>query len=216
MKSALKSPRTTVRRLPKRGAYDFDTIAAILDAGFLAHVGFVADGQPYVIPTAYGRDGHTLYVHGSAVSRTLRTLGTGVPLCLTATQLDGLVLARSGFHSSMNYRSVVVLGTARVVSGDEKLHALAVISDQILPGRWVEIRAPTRKELNATTVLALPIDEASAKLRTGQPVDDAEDYDLPVWAGVLPLSLTAGTPIPDPRLPDDVPLPPYLTHYRKA
>jgi nitroimidazol reductase NimA-like FMN-containing flavoprotein (pyridoxamine 5'-phosphate oxidase superfamily) len=136
----LKTPRTTVRRLPKRGHNDFDTIAAILDAGFLCNLGFVANGQPYVIPTGYGRDGRVLYVHGSALSRTLRTLAEGVPLCLTVTHIDGLVLARSGFHSSMNYRSVVVLGTARLVTGEEKLHALEVISEQILPGRWAEIR----------------------------------------------------------------------------
>jgi hypothetical protein len=210
----LKTPRTTVRRLPKRGHYDFDTVAAILDAGFLCHVGFVADGQPYVIPTGYGRDGRTLYVHGSAVSRTLRTLAEGVPLCLTVTHLDGLVLARSGFHSSMNYRSVVVLGTARVVTGEEKLHALAVISEQILPGRWAEIRLPTRKELNATAVLALPIEEASAKVRTGPPADDEADYALPVWAGVLPLSLRAGRPEPDARLPQDTPVPAYMRRRR--
>lgn len=213
MSKTLKTTRTTVRRLPKRAAYDFDTIAAILDAGFLCHVGFVADGQPYVIPTAYGRDGHTLYLHGSAVSRTLRELATAIPMCLTVTHLDGLVLARSGFHSSMNYRSVVILGSAREVERDEKAHALAVISEQILPGRWAEIRGPTRKELNATAVLALPIDEASAKVRTGPPADDEEDYAMPIWAGVLPLSLGAGPPIPDPRLPEGVPVPAYLKRY---
>lgn len=209
----LKTPRTTVKRLPKRASYDFDQVAAILDAGFLCHVGIVVDGQPFVIPTGFGRDGETLYFHGSSVSRTLRQAAEGVPMCLTVTHLDGLVLARSGFHSSMNYRSVVVLGSARKVEGDEKLHALEVISEQILKGRWAQIRGPSRKELNGTTVLALPITEASAKVRTGPPVDDEEDFALPVWAGVLPLSMKAGTPLPDERLPDTIKPPAYL---RKA
>ena len=173
---ALKTPRTTVRRLPKRAAYDFETLAGILDASFLCHVGYVLEGQPYVIPTAFGREERTLYLHGSAVSRTLKTLAGGVPLCLTVTLLDGLVLARSGFHSSMNYRSAVVLGTAVPVEGPEKAHALAVISDQIMRGRWEEIRGPSRKELNGTAVLKMTIDEASAKIRTGPPVDDEDDY----------------------------------------
>ena len=213
---ALKTPRTTVRRLPKRAAYDFETLAGILDASFLCHVGYVLDGQPYVIPTAFGREERTLYLHGSAVSRTLKTLAGGVPLCLTVTHLDGLVLARSGFHSSMNYRSAVVLGTAVPVEGPEKVHALAVISDQIMRGRWEEIRGPSRKELNGTAVLKMTIDEASAKIRTGPPVDDEDDYALPVWAGVLPLSLVAGKPIPDERLPAEVPLPAYVKKYRKG
>lgn len=213
---ALKTPRTTVRRLPKRAAYDFETLAGILDASFLCHVGYVLDGQPYVIPTAFGREERTLYLHGSAVSRTLKTLAGGVPLCLTVTHLDGLVLARSGFHSSMNYRSAVVLGTAVPVEGPEKVHALAVISDQIMRGRWEEIRGPSRKELNGTAVLKMAIDEASAKIRTGPPVDDEDDYALPVWAGVLPLSLVAGKPIPDERLPAEVPLPAYVKKYRKG
>ena len=212
---SLKTPRTTVKRLPKRAAYNFDTVVAILDAGFLCHIGFVADGQPYVIPTGFGRDGKTLYFHGSSVSRTLKTLADGVPMCLTVTHLDGLVLARSGFHSSMNYRSVVVLGKARTVDNrEEKLHALEVISEQILKGRWAEIRGPSRKELNGTTVLALPIDEASAKIRTGPPIDDEEDYALPVWAGVLPLKVKAGTPLPDDRLPTTIQPPKYMKKAR--
>lgn len=210
----LKTPRTTVKRLPKRAHYDTETVHAILDAAFICHVGFVADGQPYVIPTGFGRDGDKLYIHGSAVSRTLKTLGSGVPMCLTVTLLDGLVLARSGFHSSMNYRSVVVLGTAHPVEGHEKGHALAVISDQILKGRWDEIRGPSRKELNGTTVLALPLKEASAKVRTGGPIDDEEDYAMPIWAGVVPLQMKAGTPIPDERLPDSIPVPPYVKRRR--
>ena len=209
----LKTRRTTVKRLPRRARYDFDTIAAILDAGFLCHIGFMAEGQPFVIPTGFGRDGETLYFHGSSVSRTLKQVADGVPMCLTVTHLDGLVLARSGFHSSMNYRSVVVLGAARKVEGDEKLHALEVISEQILKGRWAQIRGPSRKELNGTTVLALPIGEASAKVRTGPPVDDEEDYAMPVWAGVLPLAMKAGQPIADDRLPDTIKPPGY---FRKA
>ena len=211
----LKTARTTVKRLPKRASYDFDTVAAILDAGFLCHVGFVADGQPYVIPTGFGRDGKTLYFHGSSVSRTLKTLADGVPMCLTVTHLDGLVLARSGFHSSMNYRAVVVLGKARTIDDrEEKLHALEVISEQILAGRWAEIRGPSRKELNGTTVLALPIEEASAKIRTGPPIDDEEDYAMPVWAGVLPLKVKPGTPLPDDRLPATIEPPKYLKKAR--
>ncbi|MEI7970156.1 MAG: pyridoxamine 5'-phosphate oxidase family protein [Betaproteobacteria bacterium] len=213
---SLKTPRTTVRRLPRRAAYDEETVYAILDAGFLCHVGYAIEGQPFVIPTAYGRDGDALYVHGSAVSRTLRELGAGIPVCLTVTHLDGLVLARSGFHSSMNYRSVVVLGHAMVVDGTEKLRALEIISDQILPGRWAEIRGPSRKELNATSVLRITISEASAKVRTGPPVDDEPDYERPVWAGVLPLSLVAGKPVPDARLPEGVPVPPTLRKRRRA
>lgn len=212
---SLKSARTTVRRLPRRAAYDRDGVHAILDAGFICHLGHVVAGQPFVIPTAYGRDGDVIYVHGSAVSRTLKNLAEGVPMCLTVTHLDGLVLARSGFHSSMNYRSVVVLGSAVLVEGDEKVHALRVISEQILKGRWDEIRGPSRKELRATTVLRLPIDEASAKVRTGPPMDDEADYALPVWAGVLPLSMRAGPPEPDPRLPADTPLPAYLRRRRR-
>jgi hypothetical protein len=212
---SLKSPRSTVRRLPRRAAYDRDTVHAILDAGFICHLGHVVEGQPFVIPTAYGRDADVIYVHGSAVSRTLKNLAEGVPLCLTVTHLDGLVLARSGFHSSMNYRSVVVLGSAVLVDGEEKVHALRVISEQILKGRWDEIRGPSRKELRATTVLRLPITEASAKVRTGPPMDDEADYALPVWAGVLPLSLRSGPAEPDPRLPPDTPLPAYLRRRRR-
>jgi nitroimidazol reductase NimA-like FMN-containing flavoprotein (pyridoxamine 5'-phosphate oxidase superfamily) len=210
----LKSPRTTVKRLPKRGHYDVETVHAILDSAFICHVGFVANGQPFVIPTGFGRDGDTLYIHGSAVSRTLKSLAGGIPMCLTVTILDGLVLARSGFHSSMNYRSVVVLGNAKPVAPEKKEHALVVISENILKGRWDEIRRPTRKELNGTLVLELPIEEASAKIRTGGPIDDEEDYAMPVWAGVVPLALKAGKPIPDERLPDTIPVPGYVKRRR--
>jgi nitroimidazol reductase NimA-like FMN-containing flavoprotein (pyridoxamine 5'-phosphate oxidase superfamily) len=192
----------TVRRLPERGAYDEATIFSILDEGLVAHLGFASeDHQPYVIPTIYGRDGRTLFVHGSAASRLLRTLGAGAPMCLTVTLLDGLVLARSGFHHSMNYRSVVVLGTARVVEDrEEKVRALDTIVNHVIHGRTSEVRGPSEIELKATTVLALPIDEASAKIRTGPPKDDEGDYSWPCWAGVLPLSLRAGAPVADEKL----------------
>jgi len=209
--------RTQVMRLPKRGDYSQETIYSILDAGFLCHVGFVVDGQPFVIPTGYGRSGSTLYVHGSAASRMLRTLAEGVDVCVTVTLLDGLVLARAAFHHSMNYRSVVLLGKATLVeSAEEKTEALRVISEQIVPGRWNDVRWPTEQELKATKVLALPISEASAKVRTGPPLDDEEDYALPIWAGVLPLSVRAEQPLPDPRLAAEVTaVPEYLLHYGK-
>lgn len=210
---SLKTPRTRLQRLPKRGAHDFATIAAILDAGFFCHVGFVAGGQPYVIPTGYGRKGRTLYIHGSFASRMLKELATGIPLCLTVTLVDGLVLARSGFHSSVNYRSVVVLGAAKPVEGAEKSAALEIISEHILPGRWADIRWPNRKELKATTVLKLKIDEASAKIRTGPPLDDEEDYALACWAGVVPLQFVPGAPIADPRLPASTPVPDYARKF---
>ncbi len=195
------SQRTQVRRLPERGAYDPAVIHAILDAAFLCHVGFVHDGAPVVIPTGYGRRGDNLYLHGSSASRMLRTLRTGVDVCCTVTLLDGLVLARSVFHHSMNYRSVVVFGRATAVEDPaEKLAALAVISNQIAPGRWDAARHPNPQELKATLVLKLPLAEASAKIRTGPPKDEAEDYALPVWAGVIPARLAFGEPEPDARL----------------
>jgi len=206
--------RTQVKRLPKRGHYDRETVYAILDAGFVCHVGFNADGQPYVIPTNYGRAGDTLYLHGSAVSRMLRTLSGGVPVCVTVTHVDGLVLARSAFHHSVNYRSVVILGTALLVEDPaEKMEALRVFTEHVLMGRWDDIRQPTEQELKGTMVLALPLEEVSAKVRTGGPVDDEADYALPVWAGVLPLETVAQPPQPDARLKADTPLPAYLEHY---
>jgi uncharacterized protein len=209
--------RTQVIRLPKRGDYSQETIYSILDAGFLCHIGFVVDGQPFVIPTGYGRSGDTLYVHGSAASRMLRTLSEGVEVCVTVTLLDGLVMARSAFHHSMNYRSVVIFGTATLVeSAEEKTEALRAISEQIVPGRWNDVRWPTEQELKATKVLALPISEASAKVRTGPPLDDEEDYAMNVWAGILPLRVHAEEPVPDPRLPSEVTaVPDYLLHYSK-
>jgi uncharacterized protein len=197
------SPRTTLKRLPQRGRFDRETVNAILDEALVCHVGFVADGQPFVIPTIHGRSEDRLYVHGSAASRMLKTLKGGVPVCVTATLVDGLVMARSAFHHSMNYRSVVVLGRAEAVEdAQEKWGALHTIVEHVTPGRWVEVRPPTDKEMAATLVLRLPIEEASAKVRTGPPVDDEEDYALEVWAGILPLRLVPGTPLPDPRVPE--------------
>ena len=213
----MKTSRTTVKRIPKRGAYDRDTINAILDEAFLCHVGFSVDGQPYVIPTGYGRVGDHLYIHGSAASRMLRNLAEGVVVCVTVTILDGLVLARSAFHHSINYRSVVILGEAKIVTDpEEKNKALFTISEQIIPGRWDEVRPPTDLELKATSVLRLPIAEASAKVRTGDPVDDDEDYSLDVWAGVLPLTLSPGEPKPDARLDADVAVPEYVINYKRG
>jgi nitroimidazol reductase NimA-like FMN-containing flavoprotein (pyridoxamine 5'-phosphate oxidase superfamily) len=191
-----------VRRLPSRGVYDRETIYAILDEALICHVGFAIPGennvQPFVIPTIHWRDGDTLYFHGSAASRMLRTLRGGVDACVTVTLLDGLVMARSAFHHSMNYRSVVVFGNAReVAEREEKLRALERLVEHIAPGRSAEVRGPSESELRQTLVLALPLHEASAKVRTGPPIDDVDDYKLPVWAGVVPLTLVKGEPIED-------------------
>src|SRR5215467_6689569 len=211
MSTFTPTARTQVKRLPKRGAYDRETVFKILDEAFVCHVGFAVDGQPYVIPTNFGRRGETLYLHGSAASRMLRTLGEGVPVCVTVTLTDGLVLARSAFHHSMNYRSVVVLGKARLVTDPtEKMEALTRFTDHIVPNRWNEVRPPTEQELKGTSVLALPIEEVSAKIRTGPPIDDDEDYALPIWAGVVPVRLAAGEPVADERLPAAVALPGYV------
>jgi uncharacterized protein len=208
--------RTQVKRLPKRGKYERETVFAILDAGFVCHAGFAVDGQPYVIPTNYGRSGDTLYLHGSAASRMLRTLSEGVPVSVTVTHVDGLVLARSAFHHSVNYRSVVILGTARLVTEPaEKMEALRVFTEHVMKGRWDDVRQPTEQELKATTVLALPLEEVSAKVRTGGPIDDEEDYALPVWAGVLPLETVAKEPLPDPQRKKDAPIPDYLKNYSR-
>jgi nitroimidazol reductase NimA-like FMN-containing flavoprotein (pyridoxamine 5'-phosphate oxidase superfamily) len=211
MKEFTPTQRTTLKRLPKRANYEQDTVYQILDEGLVCHVGFVVDNQPYVIPTAYGRVEDKLYIHGSPASRMLRTLQAGIQVCVTVTLLDGLVLARSAFHHSMNYRSVVVFGTASVVSDPEdKLKALHAFTEHIVPGRWDEVRQPNRNELAGTLVLSLPLIEASAKVRTGPPVDDEADYELPVWAGEIPLRLVAGTPINDPRLKPGIVPSPYL------
>ena len=203
--------RTKLGRLPNRGSHEPETIHAILDAAFLAHVGFQMEGQPFVIPTLYGRDEDKLYLHGSAASRMLRGLDTGLKACVCVTVVDGLVLARSAFHHSMNYRSVVAFGSARKIEGaEEKTRALRIISEHLIAGRWSDVRGPSDKELKATAVLEFSIEEASAKIRTGPPVDDEEDYSLPVWAGVLPLRLEAKAPVADPRLAASVKLPPYV------
>jgi nitroimidazol reductase NimA-like FMN-containing flavoprotein (pyridoxamine 5'-phosphate oxidase superfamily) len=191
------SERTRVRRLPRRGAYDRATIDAILDEALVCHLAFAADGQPFAIPTAFARIGDHLYVHGATASRTLRA-ASGAPVCVTVTLLDGLVLARSAFHHSMNYRSVVVLGHAEEVTGEEeRLAAMRALVDKVSPGRWDQIRPPNGQELKATTILRLSLAEASAKIRSGPPIDDEEDLALPCWAGVIPLALTAAAPIPD-------------------
>ena len=209
--------RTRVVREPHRGAYDRETIDAILDEGFVCHVGFAVEGQPYVIPTMYARVGDAVYFHGSAASRMLRNLAKGIPVCLTVTLADGLVLARSVFNHSMNYRSVVALGEATLVSEPgERLAALHAFTEKILPGRWNEARQPNEKELKATSILRLPLTEASAKMRTGPPQDDEEDYALQIWAGVVPLQLLAGVPIRDERCAAEIATPPYAADYNSV
>jgi nitroimidazol reductase NimA-like FMN-containing flavoprotein (pyridoxamine 5'-phosphate oxidase superfamily) len=199
------TPRTRVRRVPKNAVYEREPIDAILDEALIAHLGFVDDGQPFVIPTLQARIDDTVYIHGSAASRAIRGLREGIPACLTVTHVDGLVLARSVFHHSINYRSVVVLGRCRPVEGvHEREAALHAFTERLVPGRWDEVRPPSAKELKATRVLALDLDECSAKVRTGPPGDDEEDYALPVWAGVVPLTTVAGTLLPDPRLADGI------------
>jgi len=195
-----KTSLNTVKRLPKRGHYDKDTVFSILDHNFLCHLAWEEDGQPFMIPTAFGRKEETIYVHGSSKSRMLSSLSDGRPLCMVVTQVDGLVLARSAFHHSMNYQSVVIYGHAQEVEGDEKYEALKIVSDQIIDGRWDEVRLPTEIELKATTVLAITIDSVSAKIRTGPPADDDADYDLPIWAGVLPAKLIFESPVADPQM----------------
>jgi nitroimidazol reductase NimA-like FMN-containing flavoprotein (pyridoxamine 5'-phosphate oxidase superfamily) len=211
-----RTPRTTVQRLPDRASYDRETANAILDEALICHVGFAVEGQPYVIPTIHARIGSTLYLHGSAASRMLREGKGGLSVCVTVTLLDGLVMARSAFHHSMNYRSVVVLGQAREVSEpEEKIAALRAIVEHVAAGRWDEVRGPTPLELLATTVLALPIDEASAKIRSGPPKDDEEDYAQDTWAGVIPLRLVAGEPIADPRLREGARPSAVITRYQR-
>jgi len=208
------TPRTRLVREAERAVYDRAVAYQILDVGFICHVGFTLDGQPFVIPTSYGRSGDHLYIHGSAASRMLRTLDQGVPVCVTVTLLDGLVLARSIFNHSMNYRSVVILGTASAVTDPaQKLEALRLLSEHILPGRWEQSRLPNERELKATSVLRLPIEEFSAKVRQGPVVDDVDDYSFPTWAGVIPLSTVPGTPITDDRCDPSLPVPGYARHY---
>ena len=214
-RTELATDRTRLSRHPERGSHDFATIAEILDEALYCHIGVVVDGQPFVVPTSFGREGRKLYIHGSAASRMLGTLSEGVPMCLTATLLDGLVIARSVFRNSMNYRSVMIVGVAQEAAGDEKLHGLEVITEHIMPGRWADAWLPTSQELKATTVLRLDIEEASAKVRRGPPADDEQDYALSCWAGELPFALSPQTAVPDARLASGTPLPAYVAAYRR-
>jgi nitroimidazol reductase NimA-like FMN-containing flavoprotein (pyridoxamine 5'-phosphate oxidase superfamily) len=208
--------RTQLRRLPKRGVFDRETIYKILDEGFICHLGFTIDGKTFVIPTGYARVGDRLLIHGSSASRMLRAMSDGIEVCATVTLIDGLVLARSAFNHSVNYRSVVVFGVADLVSGEEeKIESLRVFTEHIVPGRWQEVRPPNKSELAATAVLSLPIREASAKVRTGDPVDAEEDYALDVWAGVIPLKLRADTPKNDARLKNGITPPCYVLNETK-
>jgi nitroimidazol reductase NimA-like FMN-containing flavoprotein (pyridoxamine 5'-phosphate oxidase superfamily) len=217
MESFARTERTTLKRLPQRGSYDRELVYRILDEGFICHVGFNGGGgQPYVIPTAYGRVGDKLYLHGSAASRMARAIADGIPVCVTVTLVDGLVLARSAFHHSINYRSVVILGTATMVEvAEEKMTALRAFTEHVIPGRWDDVREPNEQELKGTTVLALPLIEVSAKVRVGPPKDDLEDHARPVWAGELPLRIAAGSPVDDPELSAGLEAPEYVTRYTR-
>jgi uncharacterized protein len=198
METYSPTERTQVRRRPLRGVYDKAQVHAILDEGFICHVGFVIDGHPFIIPTAYARSGEQIYIHGSAASRLMK--GKEVDVCLTVTLLDALVLARSSFHTSMNYRSVVAMGKARLVTDiDQKREALRLFTNHVIAGRWEQAKQPTDQELKATSVLSLPLEEVSAKIRTGPPIDDEEDYALPIWGGVVPVMQSFGEPVPDDR-----------------
>jgi uncharacterized protein len=216
-RTAAPSERVRVRRVHDKASYAPDDVKAILDEALVAHLGFAHEGQPFVIPTLHARIEDEVYVHGSSASRTLRALGGALPACLTVTLLDGLVFARSVFEMSANYRSVVVLGEARAVTdGDEKLRALHAFTEQVMPGRWDEVRAPTAQELKATAVLAMSLAEASAKISTGGPDDgETEDAELPVWAGHVPISLVAGEPVPCPHLRPGIPTPPEIARYAR-
>jgi uncharacterized protein len=214
--SFIPTERTRVVREAKRAIYDRETIYKILDEAFVCHVGFTIEGQPFVIPTMFARIGDAIYFHGSVASRMLRGLIGGLPVCVTVTLLDGLILARSVFNHSMNYRSVVAIGHATAVDDPtERLHALQSFTEKLIPGRWNDARQPNERELKVTSLLKLPLTEVSAKVRTGDVEDDAEDYELPVWAGVVPLRLTADPPIRDSRCDAAVPTPPYALHYRR-
>ncbi len=211
-----QTDKTRLRRLPKRGSFERETIYKILEEAFICHVGFTVDEQPFVIPTGYARDGDNLLIHGSAASRMLRAMAQEIDVCVTVTLIDGLVLARSAFHHSMNYRSVVIFGKAKLITDEEeKLKALTALTEHIIPNRWQDVRPPTPSELKATMVLSLPIEEASAKIRTGDPVDDEEDYELNVWAGVIPLRLEALSPVNDSRLCQDIEPPAHVQNYSR-
>ncbi|MAE95933.1 MAG: flavin-nucleotide-binding protein [Deltaproteobacteria bacterium] len=211
------SPRSELKRAPERGRTDRATVHAILDEGLVAHVGFATGPQPFVIPSAYVRIGDVLYLHGSPAGRKMRQLGKGIPVCVTVTHVDGLVLGRSALHHSMNYRSVVIFGSARPVDDlEEKKRVLEALVEHVVPGRAAEAREPNETELKFTRVLALTIEEATAKVRTGPPRDDEEDLGHPIWAGVIPLSLAAGDPVTDPRLPAVEEAPSYAKEYRRG
>jgi len=216
MSQISQTDRTVLKRLPQRGSFEREQINQILDEGIVCHVGFIVDGHPVVIPTGYGRVEQDLIIHGSQASRMLRALKQGIDVCVTVTLIDGLVLARSAFHHSMNYRSVVIFGRARLIEDEqEKIDALRALSEHIVPGRWDEVRGPSERELQQTTVLSLPLTEASAKIRTGPPLDDEEDYQLDVWAGTIPLGLAPGQPINDPRLSTGLAVPAYALKYSR-
>jgi uncharacterized protein len=208
--------KTKLKRIPKRGHFDRETIYKILDEAFICHIGFTVEGQTFVIPTAFGRKGDTLYVHGSAASRMMREMSKGIDVCITVTLVDGLVLARSAFHHSINYRSVVIFGQAEIVTEEtEKNEALFAFTEHLIKGRWADVREPTSKELKGTTVLKLEITEASAKMRTGNPIDDEEDMNLECWAGVIPLKIKAEKPIDDALLKDGIAVPDYAVNYER-
>jgi uncharacterized protein len=217
MSSFAPTARTRVVREPQRAVYDREIINQILDEAFICHVGFTVEGQPYVIPTGYGRSGDNLYIHGSAASRMLKQLSSAISVCLTVTLLDGLVLARSVFNHSMNYRSVVVIGKASLITDrDEKMAALHALSDHIAPGRWEQSRKPSEQEFKATSILKLPLTECSAKVRTGPPIDDEADIALDVWAGVIPLKLMSSDPLPDPHLRPDIAMPDNVRNFSRT
>ena len=214
MDSFTPTEKTRVRRMPERGHYDRETVYRILDAGFICNVGYVIDDQPLVTPTSYWREGDRVYWHGSSASRMLRTIAKGIKACLTVTHVDGLVIARSGFHHSINYRSVMALGVAEPITDDtHKLAALEAFVERLFPGRWAMLRSVNKQELKATTVLSMPLEEVSAKVRVGPPKDDEEDYALPIWAGVLPMSVTTGVPEPDPKLMAGVAMPEHIRKF---
>lgn len=207
--------RTKLKRIPKRGNYECETIYRILDEAFICHIGFTIDEQPFVIPTSFGRVNDNLLIHGAAASRMMRALSGEIEICFNVTLIDGLVLARSAFHHSMNYRSVVIFGKAKIITDEtEKLRALKAFTEHIVPNRWAEVRPPTANELKATTVLSLSLQEASAKIRTGDPKDDPADYQSDIWAGVIPLRLTAGKPISDAQLKNGIEVPPSVSGYK--
>lgn len=215
MSDFAKTTLNQVKRIPKRGAYDKETIYHLIDQSIICYVAFVQDGQPFIIPTLHARQGDNILLHGSSASRMMRHLAAGNQVCINITMVDGIVLARSVFHHSMNYRSVVLFGKGQLVSDEEKMAGLQLFTDRIMPGRWDDARQPNKQEMKATTIVSIPIESASAKVRVGPPGDDDEDYALPIWAGVVPITQQAGTPQPDPLLRDGIPLPDYIADYVK-